>query len=62
MKSSDEVGGFWGVLVKKAKAILEDETMSREFEASSISSPKANQVINSLSRPLFGLFASNYEL
>ncbi|XP_019162144.1 PREDICTED: uncharacterized protein LOC109158702 isoform X2 [Ipomoea nil] len=39
MKGSDEVGGFWGVLVRKAKAILEDETMSREFEAT----PKANQ-------------------
>nr|GMC88505.1 Developmental and secondary metabolism regulator veA like [Ipomoea batatas] len=43
MKGSDDVGGFWGVLVRKAKAILEDETMSREIEAPSISPPKANQ-------------------
>lgn len=63
MKGSDDVGGFWGVLVRKAKAILEDETMSREIEAPSISPPKANQVINSLSHPLFILlFASYYEL
>ncbi|KAA8517611.1 hypothetical protein F0562_015085 [Nyssa sinensis] len=32
MKSSSESKGFWGVLARKAKAILDEENMSQQFE------------------------------
>ncbi|KAL6988234.1 hypothetical protein U1Q18_013982 [Sarracenia purpurea var. burkii] len=32
MKNSNETKGFWGVLAQKAKAILEDDNISQEFE------------------------------
>ncbi|KAK4359521.1 hypothetical protein RND71_021750 [Anisodus tanguticus] len=43
LSSSNEAGGFWGVLAKKAKAILEDDNISQQFEAPASSSPKETQ-------------------
>ncbi|XP_019186650.1 PREDICTED: uncharacterized protein LOC109181355 isoform X2 [Ipomoea nil] len=43
MKSTNEAGGFWGVLARKAKAILDDDNMSRQFETPTVSPPKASQ-------------------
>nr|GLL36771.1 uncharacterized protein LOC109181355 isoform X1 [Ipomoea trifida]GMD39975.1 Developmental and secondary metabolism regulator veA like [Ipomoea batatas] len=43
MKSTNEAGGFWGVLARKAKAILDDDNMSRHFEAPTVSPSKASQ-------------------
>ncbi|CAH9102334.1 unnamed protein product [Cuscuta europaea] len=43
MSSTNEGGGFWGVLARKAKAILEDDTMSHQFEPRNMSSPRASK-------------------
>lgn len=43
LSSSNEAGGFWGVLARKAKAILEDENISQQFESPGSGSPNENQ-------------------
>ncbi|XP_059668182.1 uncharacterized protein LOC132313435 [Cornus florida] len=40
MESSNEPKGFWGVLARKAKAILEDDNMSQQFETPSEMQPE----------------------
>ncbi|CAK9153776.1 unnamed protein product [Ilex paraguariensis] len=40
MKSENETGGFWGVLARKAKAILEEDNLSEEFEMPSRMKPQ----------------------
>lgn len=39
MRSTNEPGGFWGVLARKAKAILEDDDIPQRFETSSETNP-----------------------
>ncbi|GFY83888.1 hypothetical protein Acr_03g0006620 [Actinidia rufa] len=40
LRSSNENKGFWGVLAQKAKAILEEDTISQQFETSSKMKPQ----------------------
>ncbi|XP_059305193.1 uncharacterized protein LOC132056837 isoform X2 [Lycium ferocissimum] len=51
LSSSNETGGFWGVLAKKAKAILEDDNISPQFEAPGSSSLKETQFYQQYQNP-----------
>lgn len=43
MKSSNEAGGFWGVLARKAKAILDDDDLSHSHIPATTRSPTPSE-------------------
>ncbi|XP_009757235.1 uncharacterized protein LOC107820836 [Nicotiana tabacum] len=51
LSSSNEAGGFWGVLARKAKAILDDDNISQQFEAPASSTLKETQYYRQYQNP-----------
>ncbi|XP_009596367.1 uncharacterized protein [Nicotiana tomentosiformis] len=51
LSSSNEAGGFWDVLSRKAKAILDDDNISQQFEAPASSILKETQYYRQYQNP-----------